>query len=208
VPSPRCGRVHAAAAGEGDAVADGEHHHVHAVVREERVVQGDDRVVTLVGRVEHPTVAQHVVEDDESAGTYPGHDLLEVRRVAGLVGVDEREVQEGLGGQRAQGLDGRRDPQLDAVGDPGPLPVAPRDRRPLLAHVAGEQVPVVGQAAGDADRGVAGERADLHRLPGTDQAHQQSEELALVVRDLHAGAVAELAVGLRGEVAEHLVGGL
>ena len=45
-------------------------------------------------------VAEHVVEHHQAAGAQPRHDLLDVRRVAGLVGVDEGEVEVALGRQR------------------------------------------------------------------------------------------------------------
>ena len=46
---------------------------------------------------------------------------------------------------------------------------------------------------------------DLDRLPRAGQPHQHGEQLALVLGDLHAGTAAQLAVGLFGEVAEHVV---
>ena len=45
-------------------------------------------------------------------------------------------------------------------------------------------------------------------LPRADEPDQHRQQLALVVGDLHAGAAAELAVGLLGEVAQHVVRGL
>ena len=45
-------------------------------------------------------------------------------------------------------------------------------------------------------------------VPRSGEPHQHGQELTLVVGDLHAGAAAELAVGLLGEVAQHVVRGL
>ena len=56
---------------------------------------------------------------------------------------------------------------------------------PLLADVAAQEAAAVGQAPGDADRGVAGERADLDREAGVDEPGQQRHERALLGRDLH-----------------------
>ncbi len=49
---------------------------------------------------------------------------------------------------------------------------------------------------------------DLHHLPGAGQPDQHRQQLPLVVGDLHPRPASELATGLLGEVAEHLVGGL
>jgi hypothetical protein len=75
---------------------------------------------------------QHIVEDEEATGAQAADQLLVVERVAGLVGVDEREVEDRLGGQRPQGGERRGDPQVDPFLKAGPLPVAPGDRGPLL----------------------------------------------------------------------------
>ena len=76
---------------------------------------------------------------------------------------------------------------------PASLEVAARDRRPLLAHVAGDEHAVVGQAAGDADRRVAGEGAELERPAGADRPHQQGHHRPLLGRDLHHRDLAHLA---------------
>ena len=83
--------------------------------------------------------------------------------------------------------------QLDAVGDAGALPRAPGDRGPLLGHVAAQQPAVGGEPARDAQRRVAGERADLDRRARAEQPREHREERALLGRDLHARDRAERA---------------
>ena len=144
----------------------------------------------------------------------PWHDLAPVTEVAALVGIDERQVEYLLVGQRAQRVDGRAEPQLDPVGQARLLPVLPGHRGPLLADVATEQVSPGGQATSNADRGVAGEGADLDGGDGPGQLGQQRHERALLGRDgqAHLGReqlhrlVRQLAqdrvrrAGVRGEV--------
>ena len=113
------------------------------------------------GGVDDRTAPQHVVDEQHAAGTHPVEDLVGVGAVHRLVGVDEREVDRPLGGQRPQRVDRRRDAQLDPVGDARPRPTRPADRGPLLAHVAAEQPAARCESAGDAQRAVPGERADL-----------------------------------------------
>ena len=79
-------------------------------------------------------------------------ELLPVPGVPGLVGVDERQIQRGPGGQRAQGVQRRAEAQLDPVGQPRLLPVGAGQRRPLLADVAADELAVGGHPAGQADR--------------------------------------------------------
>ena len=66
-----------------------------------------------------------------------------------------------VGGQRGEGLERGCDAQVDAVGHAGERPVLAGDRGPLLADVAADQRAVGAEAASDAERRVAGERADL-----------------------------------------------
>ena len=129
--------------------------------------------------------AEHVVEQDQAALARALERLLEVDGVSGLVGIDEREVEHLAVGQRRQGLGGGADADFDAIGDAGVLEVARGDLGELLAELAAEQAPGGLEAAGDADRRVAGERADLERLAGADRARQERHERALVRRDLH-----------------------
>ena len=59
-------------AGEADAVADGEQDDVDPLVGDQRGVHGDDGAVVVALRVEHPAVAEHVVEHDQAAGARSG----------------------------------------------------------------------------------------------------------------------------------------
>ncbi len=105
------------------------------------VVEATDRlgvVVVDVG-VDHRTAPQRVVDADQTVGREPGEELFVVVDVAALVGVDEREVDDGVGRQRAQRLDRGRDPQLDAVVDAGERPVLACDVGPLGTDVAAQQ---------------------------------------------------------------------
>jgi len=64
-------------------------------------------------------------------------------------------------GQRLQRVERRADSKFDAIDNPGCLPV----RRPILVHSSlmspAQHAARRREAAGDAQRGVAGERADL-----------------------------------------------
>ena len=121
-----------------------------------------------------------------------------------LVGVDEREVEPLPRRQGPQRLDRGRDAQLDLVVDAGALPVLPGDGGPLLVDVAAQERAVVRQATGDADRRVPGERPDLDRVPGADEARQQCHERPLLGSDLHHRDAAER-LGLGDEVPLHVV---
>ena len=109
-----------------------------------------------------------------------------------------------VGGHRAQGVERRAEPQVDPLRQPRLLEVAARDARPLLVHVAADQLPVVGQAAGDADRGVAGEGAELQRPAGADRPHQEGHQRPLLGSDLHDRDPAQLG-GLGGQPPQQLV---
>ena len=105
------------------------------------VVEGDDRgrVVGVCRASSTRPRAQHVVHRDHAAGPHPGHQLVPVGRVAGLVGVDEGQVEVRLGRQRGQRLGGRADAQLDPVGHAGPCPVA-RGRSPVYSSEMSQQI--------------------------------------------------------------------
>jgi hypothetical protein len=77
-------------------------------------------------------------------------------------------------------------------------------RTAIRAHIATQQVAAVGQAASDAQAGIAGEGAHLDRPPGADQPGQHGQQLALIVADLHPGGVAEFG-GFGMQLADHLV---
>jgi branched-chain amino acid transport system ATP-binding protein len=88
-------------AGQGEAVADGDHDQVHPVVGGGVVVEVPDRDHgrVVVGGVDHPAVRERVVDQDDPAGADPGHHLSPVGQVTALVGVDERQVEQLGGGQ-------------------------------------------------------------------------------------------------------------
>ena len=71
------------------------------------------------------------------------------------------------------------------AGDAGLVPERTADAGVFVAHVAGDQLPVLGQRGGDGQRAVAGEGADFQGAPGADQPHQERHDLSLVGADLH-----------------------
>jgi LacI family transcriptional regulator len=201
------GRSLAPLAGERQAVADRHHDQVHAVVGGGVIVEIPDgyhgRVV--VAGVDDPAMGERVVHHDQTAGAYPWYDLAPVAEVAVLVGVDEREVEQLLIRQRAQRLDGRAEPQLYPVLQGRLLPVLPGYRGPLLVNVAAKQPSAVRQPAGDADRGVPGEGADLDGRRGPGDLGQQGHERSLLGGDGQTGLVREQVSGLVRQVPEDRV---
>src|SRR3954470_13730052 len=81
-------------AAEGEAVGYREHHCLHAAVGGDHVVEGLDRDRVVVGSVgQHdPAAPEHVVDEQHAVRPEASQQLLVVHGVAGLVGVDEREV--------------------------------------------------------------------------------------------------------------------
>ena len=191
-----------------DAVGEREQDGGDPIVLDGTAVVAADRLGGLVGhrRVDDGAAPQRVVGQQEASGAQAGHQLLVVVGVAGLVGVDEGQVDDRVVGQGAEGLDGRGDGQLDAIVEPGAGPGLAGDARPLLAHVAADQPAARHEAPGDAHRRRAGERAHLHRERRLREAGQDGEEDALVVADLHPGPVAE-GSGLLDQPVVDLVGG-
>ena len=183
-----------------------EHRHVDALVRDDPLVELEHHPVPLVlrVRVDDAAAAKHVVDHRQPPGPQQAQGLLVVVEVADLVGVDEREVERLVGGHRAQRVERRAEAKIDPLGQPRLVEVAARDARPLLADVAGDEQAVVGQPAGDADRRVAGEGAELERPAGADRAHQQVHERPLLGGDLHDRDPAKLG-GLGGEPPQQLV---
>ena len=157
---------------------------------EERFLEGC--LASLAGRVDDRAAPEHVVHEEQATGTEAGDELLGVGAVARLVGIDEGQVDHGIGRERPQRLDRRGDAQVDAIGDAGRLPVAPADRRPLVADVARDHAAALSEPAGQAQGRVAGERPDLDDGPRPDQPGQQGHERALLRRDLHHRDAAEL----------------
>jgi LacI family transcriptional regulator len=205
VPSRAAGgRSLAPLAGERQAIADRHHDQVHAVVGGGVVVEIPDgyhgRVV--VAGVDNPAMGECVVHHDQTAGAYPRYDLAPVAEVAVLIGVDEREVEQFGIRQRAQRLDGRAKPQLYPVLQGRLLPVLPGHRGPLLVDVTAQQPSAVRQPAGDADRGVPGERADLDGRRGPGELGQQGHERPLLGGDGQAHLVREQVSGLVRQLPE------
>src|SRR6266568_2296552 len=138
--------------GERQAVTHREHDHVHPVVGESVIVEVPDRLRVLIRLwFEDRPVEERVVHQDDTAAPEPRHDLFPVADVAGLVRVDESEVERGRRRETAQRVQARAQPELDAVGQAGFLPVRACQRRPFLAYVAADELPPVGQAAGQAE---------------------------------------------------------
>jgi len=146
---------------------------------------------------------QRIVQQDQASWPQPGQHLFVVLGVAGLVGVDEREVELLARWQCAQGFQARTDPQLDPVGDPGFLPRRAGNRGPLLADVTAQQMPAGTQASRHGQRRIAGERADLHRAGGSHGPDQHLHQHRLVIADLHNRGPAGLL--LRGALQLKLV---
>ena len=88
------------------------------------LVEGVHRLVRIL--VEHVSAAQRVVGDDQAAvGELRKHRLVVVD-VAGLVRVDEDEVERAV--ELRDRLDARTEPVLDAIDQARLLGVALRDR--------------------------------------------------------------------------------
>ena len=78
--------------------------------------------------------------------------------------------------------------RLASVSSAGAMRRSMRPETPAdLADVATDEAAVARQGAGDSQRAVAGERADLEAAPGARSAHEQREKRGLVGADLHAG---------------------
>ena len=77
----------------------------------------------------------------------------------------ERGFRGTLPQQPGQRLRRGAEAELDAVGEAGLAPIAPRHLRPLLADIAGDELAVPRQRRGHRQGAVAGEGADLYRPP-------------------------------------------
>ena len=165
---------------------------------------GNDNPLVIAVRDfnDHAAVRERVVHHDQPARPHPRHDLAPVAQVTALVGVDEREVERLLVGQRAQRVDGRAEPQLDAVLQASLLPVLPGHRGPFLTDVAAQQPSARGQPAGDADGGITREGADLDRRGGACDLGQQRHERTLLRGDRQVGLVREQVRGLVRQLPE------
>ena len=163
-----------------------------------------ERHDAVVGRVlgrEHATAPERVVRDDQPARAQPGQGLLVVVDVALLVGVEEDQVEGRVVGQRAQRL--QRVAEHHADLPPVGAPVEERSRHAggLGVAVAGEELAVVGQALGHAERGVAGEGPDLEDAARPEECDQQLEQGALHAADLHL-RIGDIGVGAFAELIE------
>ena len=160
---------------EHHAVADGQQTGIDAGVVADLGVERAQRIGVFVMhvRIGHLPAQSMLSSAIEAAGADELQAGLVIGVVAGLVGVDEREVERFRAVARrssaASVSAAGAEPQFDAVGDAGLLPVAARDRRPFLADVAADEAAVGRQRARDRQRAVAGERADLDRAPRADE---------------------------------------
>jgi len=187
-------------------VPDRQHHHLHPAVGQDFLVELlDGPGVGIRAGLEDPAMQEGVVHQDHPARPDPRHQFPPVAEVAALVGVDEGQVDPPARRQRAQRVQRRAEPELDTVRQARLLPVGARQRRPLLVDVAAQQRPAVGQAAGQAQCGVAGEGADLDHLAGAHEAGQHRHERALLRADLEDHPVREAGGGLRDQVAQQRV---
>ncbi len=150
---------------------------------------------------------EHVVEEDEPAGADAGEDHFVVGVVAGFISIDENKI-DGLIGKLVQVFVGRSKMKGDAILKLGPLPELASDGGVFVADVEAMKVRVVGavgivlgQSAGDTNRAVAGEGADLDREFRIACGDEHLHERPLVGRDLHACDIAERA-GFRLQVRE------
>src|SRR6185436_18629962 len=87
--------------------------------------------------------------------------------------------------ERAQGVGGRTEAELDPIGEAGLLPVAACNAGPFLAHVAAEEASSWREAAGNGDGAVAGEGADLDREFDAEEPREPGEKGTLLDGDLH-----------------------
>ena len=193
-------------AGDGEPVERRQHHGFDPDVASNHVVERAKRGGVVIGdaRVDDPAAPQHVVDQEHAAETDPVDQLLPLVEVAGLVGIDEHQVDVFLVGQPAQRLRRGRDAQLDAITQPRLLPGLDADGRPGLADVAAQQGASFGQTTGDAQAGVAREtcqppRHYAHRRPGP-----SSSAAPLVIADRHPGHITKRP-GLGLQPANHAV---
>ena len=97
---------------ETEAIANGNQNHLHPGIADDRIIEGTDGSDVLVVReiADHVAALQRVVQQDQASWPQAGQHLFVVLGVAGLVGVDEREVELLARWQCAQGFQARTDP--------------------------------------------------------------------------------------------------
>ena len=186
-----------------DPVGEAQEHGLHPVVGGDPLVERRHRLRALVLRGEHAVAEQRVVEHEHAARSQARDERVVVGGIAGLVGVDVREVDMRFLGQVRQVLRRRAECDRDAVGHARRLDVALRDRGELLADLEARQPAAFGQAAGDADRAVPGERADLDGGLGVEHAREDRQQRRLVGAREHPGVGEQPGLGLHA--GEHLV---
>ena len=143
---------------------------------------GADDAGVAAGGVGDRAVADHVVADDDRAGAGEAQRPGEIVGVAALVGVDEDEVEGAVeGGQR---VEGRAGDQLDPVGEAGAGDVRARHLGVPPLGLQGDEPAALGKGAGEPDRRVAAEGADLEDAAGARHAGEEVQELALQRRDV------------------------
>jgi hypothetical protein len=108
-----------------------------------------------------------------------------------LVGVDERQVErpgpaagEPLGRERRQGVERVAHAHVHHAAQPRPGHVSAGDRGIRWIGFERDHAPALGQPAGEPDRAVAAERADLEHRARALQPGEQHEQLALSRRHL------------------------
>ena len=150
----------------------------------------DDGGVGVVG-VGYATVADDVVGEDEGAGTGELESPGKVVGVAGLVGVDEDEVEgfDVLGVKLGEGLEGGAEAKLYGVGEAGVGDVGEGDFGVFGIEFEGDEVAAGREGAGEADGAVAAEGADLEDAVGALHLGEELEEPALGRRDVDGGKI-------------------
>ena len=145
---------------------------------------------------EHRPAPQDVVDRDHAALRELGQDGLVVAAVAGLVGVDEDEIEGTVeGGER---LEGGPHADLDPVPPRAGLDVAPGEGFVLGADLERDELPVGGEGGRHRHGRVPREGPDLEDLPRSGHGDQHSEERALEVAGEHPRHPAERPAGLLG----------
>ena len=151
---------------ERDTVANAEQAHIDSLVLVQLCVQFLERhrVRVRFARVRDPTRPEHVVDDDQSAWPEELQYALVVPVVVGFVRINERiVVRSGLArlDQAVESPQCRLQSQVNLVIDARLFPVAPADRCPFLADVAGDDFSVLWQCQRHDQRGVSSEYSDL-----------------------------------------------
>src|SRR5215210_7060863 len=177
---------------QGHAVADRRERRPQVLARLEPLVElahgADVLLAPRAGRLPRRDGArhQHVVDEQQAAGTEQVHDLVEVAAVAVLGAVDEGEV-EAPGLELREALGGVLEPELHALGQARAAEVVAGC---LVALAVDLERRDVRAAAREVQRGDADRRADLDRAQGPRHRRHDLEQPARdVVDDRDALAV-------------------